>query len=259
MSGPDALGTTPQSVLVTGEHWTGSPNKSLDQTLTLQSLLFSSISLLFWFSLLFLAFSCVFPLFSKDFRGSAKRKTLAFLGENPCFFQKSKDWRVREIGKKIVRKMSDNCVFSPSGQFWDIFRTSFRHISDIWSTFPFSVGKIKWGVFGRGFSNNRFVLKPDVAMASEVSILGKNSLAITDFHAKKTQHVQVFENPLPGTPPHSRFPCSGLSNDLPVTTPVCPSSLLWRSGSPVRFEDKPGPNGGRKSPCVSRGDKRAVS
>ena len=52
-----------------------------------------------------------------------------------------------------------------------------------------------------GFSNNRFVLKPDVAIASEVSILSKNSLAITDFHAKNTQHVQLFENPLPGTPP----------------------------------------------------------
>ena len=61
----------------------------------------------------------------------------------------------------------------------------------------------EWGVFGRGggFSNSRFVLKPDVAIASEVSISSKNSLAITDFHAKKTQHVQLFENPLPGTPP----------------------------------------------------------
>ena len=56
-----------------------------------------------------------------------------------------------------------------------------------------------------GFSNNRFVLKPDVAIASEVSILSKNSLAITDFHAKKTQHVQLFENPFL-EPPHSRFP-----------------------------------------------------
>ena len=55
-----------------------------------------------------------------------------------------------------------------------------------------------------GFSNDRFVLKPDIAIASEVSILSKNSLAITDFHAMKTQHVQLFENPLPGTPP--RFP-----------------------------------------------------
>ena len=52
-----------------------------------------------------------------------------------------------------------------------------------------------------GFSNSRFVLKPDVAIASEVLIFSKNSLAITDFHAKKTQHVQLFENPLPGTPP----------------------------------------------------------
>ena len=46
-----------------------------------------------------------------------------------------------------------------------------------------------------GFSNNRFVLKPDVAIASEVSILSKNSIAKTDFHAKKTQHVQLFGNP----------------------------------------------------------------
>ena len=52
-----------------------------------------------------------------------------------------------------------------------------------------------------GFSNRRFVLKPDVAITSEVSILSRNSLAITDFHAKKAQHVQLFENPLPGTPP----------------------------------------------------------
>ena len=62
-------------------------------------------------------------------------------------------------------------------------------------------GKSNGGFFGRGgFSNNRFVLKPDIAIASEVSILSKNSLAITDFHAKKTQHVHLFENPLPGTP-----------------------------------------------------------
>ena len=54
-------------------------------TLTLQSLLFSISLLFFRFSLLFCAF---FPLFSKDFRGSAKRKTLAFLGKNPCFFPK---------------------------------------------------------------------------------------------------------------------------------------------------------------------------
>ena len=54
-------------------------------SLTLQSLLFS-ISLLFSFSDFPCFFLCVFPLFSKDFRGSAKRKTLAFLGENPCFF-----------------------------------------------------------------------------------------------------------------------------------------------------------------------------
>ena len=45
---------------------------------------------------IFLAFSCVFPSFSKDFRGSAKRETLAFFGEKPLLFRKkSKGWRVR--------------------------------------------------------------------------------------------------------------------------------------------------------------------
>ena len=34
--------------------------------------------------------------------------------------------------------MSKNCVFSPSRPFLDIFRTIFRHFSDILSTFPFS-------------------------------------------------------------------------------------------------------------------------
>ena len=47
------------------------------------------------------------------------------------------------------------------------------------------VGKIKWGSLEGGFSNNRFILKPDVAIASEVSIFSKNSLAITEFHAKE--------------------------------------------------------------------------
>ena len=34
--------------------------------------------------------------------------------------------------------MSENCVFSPSGQFWTFFGRFFRHFSDILSTFPFS-------------------------------------------------------------------------------------------------------------------------
>ena len=53
----------------------------------LKSLLFL-FSLLFSFSVLLLAFLCVFPLFSKDFRGSAKRRTLAFFRGFPCFFPK---------------------------------------------------------------------------------------------------------------------------------------------------------------------------
>ena len=63
------------------------------------------------------------------------------------------------------------------------------------------MGGFRKGVFRRtDLSSN-----PTSSIASEVSILSKNSLATTDFHAKKTQHVQLFGNPLPGTP-HSRFP-----------------------------------------------------
>ena len=42
-----------------------------------------------------------------------------------------------QIGK-IAQKMSENCVFGPSGQFSDIFRTFLRHFSNILSTFRLS-------------------------------------------------------------------------------------------------------------------------
>ena len=58
------------------------------------------------------------------------------------------------------------------------------------------------GVFRRGCScNSRFVLNPDFAIASEVPVSSKNSLAINDFLSKKTQLVNSCEDPLPGTPP----------------------------------------------------------
>ena len=58
------------------------------------------------------------------------------------------------------------------------------------------MGKTEWEVFGRGGSCNcSFVLKPDVAIASKLSISSKSSLAITDFLAKKTQLVNYRENP----------------------------------------------------------------
>ena len=66
----------------------------LGTTLTLQPLLFS-ISLLFLFS----DFPCFFLCFSflfQGFLGFREEKNPCFLGENPCFFQKSKGWRVRE-------------------------------------------------------------------------------------------------------------------------------------------------------------------
>ena len=85
-----------------------------------------------------------------------------------------------------------------SEDFWLflIFQQSpqyFQHIC--WRVQKHCLGISNGGFSERGGgSNNRFVRKPDVAIASEVSILSKNSLAITDFHAKKTQHVQLFEN-----------------------------------------------------------------
>ena len=64
------------------------------------------------------------------------------------------------------------------------------------------------GGFRKGGSRNgRFVLEPDIAIASEVSTFrSKNSLAITDLLAKKMQLVNSCKSPLPGTPPNLRFP-----------------------------------------------------
>ena len=67
-----------------------------------------------------------------------------------------------------------------------------------------NLGKSNGGFSERRFSNNRFVLKPDVTIASEVSILSTNSLAITDFHAKKRSTFNYLKNPFL-EPPHSRF------------------------------------------------------
>ena len=85
-----------------------------------------------------------------------------------------------------------------------------------------------------GFSNNRFVLKPDVAIASEVSILSKISLAITDFHAKKTQHVQLFENPLPGTPPFA-ISKGKLTENCPQTLFFLGNSMTIKFGNFANF------------------------
>ena len=50
-----------------------------------------------------------------------------------------------------------------------------------------------------------FSSNPEVAIASEVSILSKNSLAITDVLTEETQLVNYCENPFL-EPPHSRIP-----------------------------------------------------
>ena len=56
-----------------------------------------------------------------------------------------------------------------------------------------------------GSCNNRFVLKPDVALASEASNSCKNSLATTDFFAKRTQLGNYCGKPPLGTPPIRDF------------------------------------------------------
>ena len=93
--------------------------------------------------------------------------------------------------------MSDNCLFSSSGLF-------FEHFSDISFDIlrTFLNGEYSRGVL---LHNNRFVLKTNVAIASKVSISSKDSLATTDFLAKITQLANSCRKP-PTEPPHSRFP-----------------------------------------------------
>ena len=62
---------------------------------------FFLISLLFRFPLFVCEFFLSFPRIF--FRGSAKRKTLAFLGVSLAFFQKSKGWRVRAFPGQAIR------------------------------------------------------------------------------------------------------------------------------------------------------------
>ena len=75
------------------------------RTLTLQSLLFFDFLafFVFRFSLLFL---CDFPSFSKDFRGSAKRETLAFWGEKPLLFPKKQGLEGQGNRRKIAMSQS---------------------------------------------------------------------------------------------------------------------------------------------------------
>ena len=53
----------------------------------------------------------VFPFFSKDFRGSAKRKALVFFGVSLFFFaKKSKGWRVRVDTDTIADAISADAI-----------------------------------------------------------------------------------------------------------------------------------------------------
>ena len=89
-----------------------------------------------------------------------------------------------------------------------------------------------WGVFGRGGScNNGCVLKPDVAIASEVSISSKNSLAITDFLAKRTQLVNYYETKTLLEPPI----CDSQSALDKAKCCPCSSEYLWHPARSYLF------------------------
>ena len=83
-------------------------NRENPRTLTLQPLLFFRFPCFFRFPI-FLAFLCVFPLFSKDFRGFREEKNPCCFGEKPLlFFQKSKEWRVRGVSpEKVSEKVPE--------------------------------------------------------------------------------------------------------------------------------------------------------
>ena len=85
------------------------------------------------------------------------------------------------------------------------------------------VSEFGGGKSNGGFSEGRFVLKPDAAIASKVSISSKNSLVTTDFLTKTTHLVNHCENPLSGTAPIRD------SQRVSVTTKTTPYNVNdWR-------------------------------
>ena len=88
-----------------------------------------------------------------------------------------------------------------------------------------------------GFSNNRFVLKPDVAIASEVSILSGNSIAIPDFHAKRKRSTfNYLKTPLRGTPPFAILNFVGSKNILQNSHQI--SRKISLQSAKTKFTDK---------------------
>ena len=64
---------------------------------------------------------CVFLFSSKGFRGSAKRKTLAFFGASLALFQTSKGWRVRVV---VVPKITAPKIAITNHKRFDIIATA---------------------------------------------------------------------------------------------------------------------------------------
>ena len=97
-------------------------------------------------------------------------------------------------------------------------------------------GQNRMGGFRKRCScNRRYVLKPDVAIASEVSMSSKDSFAMTDFLTKKTLLVNYCEN-LFLEPPHSLFLPEFLRSTClcrePPSVGLSHTSALWRPSPP---------------------------
>ena len=91
---------------------------------------------------------------------------------------------------------SQKCLSARAGGFC---KTTFQTESP--------VRENRLGGFQKGGScNSRFVLQADVAIASKVAIFSKDSLAIADSLAKRTQHANYCGKPPSWNPPHSLFP-----------------------------------------------------
>ena len=127
----------------------------------------------FWFPI-FLAFLYIFLPFARIFfGGSAKRRTLAFLGKNPRFLQKSKGWRVRVLG------------VSETGSAIDV------RIDDAGSILKFRIGFSPW--FSAVVSHLRLRLLVGLAGIEAVDTEFPHRVPIVD---RGTIAVPLFADPI---------------------------------------------------------------
>ena len=101
----------------------------------------------------FLAFSCVFPSFSKDFRGFREEKNPCLFGEKPlAFSKKNKVWRVRASRNQDSRPVRPDASKKSTGKITN--RPYLAHMLEEGKRPPpprqASAGEIQKGTGGRG-------------------------------------------------------------------------------------------------------------